>query len=106
MLNLSCVEYILDSQISLCICYQYTNNIIYIKLIYILIRLSGDEDNTNQDGNQSFCEKDSDKYELEMNKAHRINSIDSNEDIECKSLDDGIEEGYVFNILYSSLDLV
>jgi len=96
------LEYILDSQI---ICYQNTNNI-YIELIYILIRLSSNEDNTNQDGNQSFCEKDSDKYELEMNKAHRINSIDTNADIEYKSLDDDVEEGYVFSFLYSSLVFV
>jgi len=75
-------------------------------LIYILIRLSGIEDNAKQDGNQSFCEEDSDKYKLEMNKVHSINTIDLHDDIKCKSLDDDAEEGYVFRFLYSLFVLV
>ncbi|XP_022180610.1 uncharacterized protein LOC111040854 isoform X2 [Myzus persicae] len=57
---------------------------------------SDNEDNISQGSNQSFCEdqkgsnniickKDSDKYELKQNEAHKI---DCHEDLKCKPSDD------------------
>lgn len=96
MLNLVFLKYILDSEISLCNCCQNTIIIINIKIIYILTRHSDNEDNISQGSNQSFCEdqkgsnniickKDSDKYELKQNEAHKI---DCHEDLKCKPSDD------------------